>query len=305
MEKEGSGVPSERRAFIDKIVSRHGPEPHEYRDFTAWVDALADDVKAGRTSENAVFDFWRDLTKRHFQGSLQGLVVEIPHGYHGDFEVIDAIHCRRISSDPAITRWDCYLQAQAAPKAVRNRRDYFHALLRSKWAAAGQPLRVLNVASGPCRDLRQWFDLQGSESVHFDCVDLDASAIQFAQALCENYAESVHFFHGNALTFKPVSKYGLIWSSGLFDYLEDRIFVRLLRRLLRFTERGGEVVVGNFGDYNPTRNYMELLGRWKLIHRSRDHLISLAREAGAGAESISIGAEPEGVNLFLHVRRGE
>jgi SAM-dependent methyltransferase len=296
------GVPQERMTFINKLIARHGPEPLEYPEFTAWIDSLAEDIKAGRTTEEAVYSLWRELTRRHFRGSLQGLVVEIPHGYHGDFEFIDGVHCERISPDPTLARWDGYLQAQAAPKAVRNRRDYFHQLLKSVGASQGSPLRVLNVASGPSRDVRQWLDLQGPDAAHFDCVDLDANAIRFGKVLCEGYADSVRFFQGNALTFKPPYQYGLIWSAGLFDYLEDRLFVRLLRRLLRFTQNGGEVVVGNFGDYNPTRNYMELLGRWKLIHRSRQQLLKLAVGAGVSMERVRIDQEPEGVNLFLRIK---
>jgi extracellular factor (EF) 3-hydroxypalmitic acid methyl ester biosynthesis protein len=63
------------------------------------------------------------------------------------------------------------------------------------------------------------------------------------------------------------------------------------------------VVVGNFSDHNPSRDYMELLGDWVLRHRTHDHLRELALEAGASADSIEVQWEPEGVNLFLHIRR--
>jgi extracellular factor (EF) 3-hydroxypalmitic acid methyl ester biosynthesis protein len=295
-------IPSERLSFIYDLIGRHGPEPQEYAAFTAWVDALADDVKAGRMTEEAVFKFWQDLTKAYFRGSLQGLVVEIPHGYHGDFEVIDGIHCEKISSNPALARWDGYLQAQAAPKAVRNRKTYFHGLLNSIRNRETKPLKILNVASGPSRDVREWLDAHGPCGMEFDCVDLDGNAIEFAKDLCKKYHESVDFFHHNALTFRPRRDYDLVWSAGLFDYLEDRLFIRLLRRLITFTAAGGEVVIGNFGEDNPTRNYMELLGRWRLIHRSEQHLHSLAEQAGAKRENIQVGKEPEGVNLFLHIK---
>ena len=297
-----TGLPPERSVFIHNLIAGGGPEPHEYAALTAWIDALADDVKTERVTAGAVATMWRELTQQHFRGTLQGLVVETPHGYHGDFEFIDGVHCSRISPDAALARWDGYLHAQAAPKAVRNRKQYFHDLLRSRCERNGHPISVLNVASGPARDVREWLDANGAEAAHFDCVDLDANAIRFAEALCTDYAVAVRFFHGNALLFKPPRRYRLVWSAGLFDYLEDRLFVRLLRRLLRFTDAGGEVVVGNFGNSNPTRNYMELLGGWRLIHRGRDQLQALAAEAGAARENISIGAEPEGVNLFLHIR---
>ena len=69
-----------------------------------------------------------------------------------------------------------------------------------------------------------------------------------------------------------------------------------------WTKAGGEVIIGNFGDVNPSRNYMEIVGDWYLIHRSADQLMELARAAGAKMENVSIGSELEGVNLFLHVR---
>jgi hypothetical protein len=84
--------------------------------------------------------------------------------------------------------------------------------------------------------------------------------------------------------------------------IRDSLFVRLLRRLLRFCHHGGEIVIGNFGNYNPTRTYMEIFGGWELQHRSAEHLTALALEAGSPPEAIRIGAEPEGVNLFLHIR---
>jgi hypothetical protein len=48
---------------------------------------------------------------------------------------------------------------------------------------------------------------------------------------------------------------------------------------------------------------MELLGDWSLTHRTEKDLVELAREAGADRGAISVEWEPEGVNLFLHVRR--
>ena len=128
-------------------------------------------------------------------------------------------------------------------------------------------------------------------------------AIEHARKLCAPFAKRVEFYHRNVLRFLPAKGYELVWSAGLFDYLTDRTFVYLLKALMAVTKRGGEVVVGNFSDFNPSRDYMELLGDWVLQHRTRDHLRELALEAGAAADSIEVQWEPEGVNLFLHVRR--
>lgn len=294
-------LPPGRMDYLLGLVARGGPEPREYGDLTGWIDGLARDVAEGKLDGAAVSNAWRMLTAKHFRGTMQSLVVETPHGYHGDFEFIDGVYCRRLSTEEHLVRWDGYLQAHAAPRAVRNRKRYFHALLDSR-RRGDHPMNVLNVASGPARDVLEWLDANGSEGVRFDCVDIDGKAIRYAQTLCSDYPEAVEFHQANALAFRTSRRYGLVWSAGLFDYLDDGLFVRLLSRLMRFVQSGGEVVVGNFGEHNPTRNYMELLGGWRLIHRSRERLRSLALEAGAEPHRVTVGAEPEGVNLFLHIR---
>ena len=67
----------------------------------------------------------------------------------------------------------------------------------------------------------------------------------------------------------------------------------------------GEMVIGNFSTHNPTQAYMEIIGDWRLIHRTPEQLISLAKACNFKEDDIHLGQEPEGVNLFLHLKRGE
>ena len=308
------GISAERLVFVEELIARGGPDPAEYGAFTAWTDALADDVSDGRLLADDVRSFWREVTQRSFKGTLQADVVLQPHGYHGDFEIIDAIYTERVNEHPALEKWDRFFHAQTAPQAVRNRKTYFqHLLHRSEnghWADRQTPqnghaesgLRVLNVASGPGRDMHEWFECNPDTGVRFDCVELEPKAIRYASELCAPWMNSIQFHQANALRFKTDERYHLVWSAGLFDYLNDALFVRLLKAFLRHCLPGGEIVVGNFGDYNPSRNYMEVLGGWKLIHRSRERLVSLSELAGVALEHIRIDQEEEGVNLFLHIR---
>jgi len=47
---------------------------------------------------------------------------------------------------------------------------------------------------------------------------------------------------------------------------------------------------------------MEIVGDWYLHHRSAEDLMSLARKSGIHHDNIQISSEPEGVNLFLHIK---
>lgn len=295
------------RSFDDLLhdfLSKGGPLPQEYSVLNRAVRHLGDAVRGGSLYQDEVSAYITDLTQNHLQGTMQAQALERKYGYSGDFEIIDHIYTRRIHADPQLRLWDLYFHSQAAPVAVRNRKGYFQDLMQAHLARheGKGMLNVLNVASGPARDVREFFQNHPDAPVKMDCVDMDAHAIQYAQRLCAPWAERLNFHHRNVLRFVPPRGYDLCWSAGLFDYLSDRVFIHVLKAMMAVTQPGGEVVIGNFSDFNPSRDYMELLGHWQLIHRSRETLTTLAARAGASPDQVQIFWEPEGVNYFLHIR---
>lgn len=288
---------------LETMIRRGGPLPQEYAQLNREIRRLADEVRLGNVAGQEVKRIVREATENYFRGTMQAESVLKKHGYSGDFEIIDDIYRMRISPEPQLRRWDLFFHAQPAPCAVRNRKAYFHQLLRDVTARQpGKPLRVLNLASGPARDLREWYDANPESTIQVDCIELDPTAIAHASKVCAAYSDRITFHHQNALKFVPVEKYDLIWSAGLFDYLTDRLFTRLVRSLMPFLREGGEVVVGNFSEFNASRDYMELMGDWYLEHRSDAKLRELVAKAGAASEKVEVRWEPEGVNLFVHVK---
>jgi trans-aconitate methyltransferase len=136
--------------------------------------------------------------------------------------------------------------------------------------------------------------------VHFDCIDHDQKAIDFASNLCRAFADRVRFIRSNVVRLHRGKQYDLIWAAGLFDYFNDASFKRVLRRLLGSIEPDGELVIGNFSPNNPNIAWLRFVD-WHLHHRSEDQLRALAIESGVRTDRIRIGQEPEGVNLFLHI----
>lgn len=288
--------------LLTELIGAGGPKPEDYAGLNRAIRRVGDDLRAGVVSAELVKNRIGEMTERHFSGTLQAAARAKRRGYSGDFEMIDAIYALRLAEDPKLRLWDLFFHSQAAPNAVRNRKTTFHQLL-SKLPAAGDGsrLRVLNVGCGPARDLREWFLAGPLSQVFFDCVEMDAHAIQYASHLCRPFLQHVEFYHENALRFVPARGYDLVWSAGLFDYVNDNVFVRLLKALLPVVKPGGRLVVGNFSDFNPSRDYMEIFGDWHLVHRSREQLMALAERAGVRCNDAKIMWEPEGVNLFLHI----
>lgn len=290
--------------LLHDFISRGGPLPQEYSVLNRAVLHLGDAVRSGILYPDEVSAYIRDLTRDHLPGTMQAQALAQKYGYSGDFEIIDNIYTRRTVADPHLRLWDLYFHSQAAPVAVRNRKAYFQDLM-AKHLAIHQgrgTLAVLNVASGPARDVREFFQNHPDARVQVDCVDMDAHAVHYAKNLCAPWAAKMKFHHRNVLRFVPTRGYDLTWSAGLFDYLSDRVFIHVLKAMMSVTQPGGEVVIGNFSDFNPSRDYMELLGQWQLIHRSRETLTTLAARAGASPDQIQVHWEPEGVNYFLHIR---
>src|SRR5262249_34666503 len=107
-----------------------------------------------------------------------------PLGYPGDYLIMDYIYTNKEDSSGSGQVWDRFFHRQQAPRAVRNRMNYFIKAARD--LAVGKTRRsILNVAAGPCRELaeigREDNDFSRCVSIH--CVDADAKAIAYARAL--------------------------------------------------------------------------------------------------------------------------
>lgn len=294
-------------AYIEKMVARGGPRPSEYASFGRWLAEVADELRSGKISREDLKTIREAFGEALSPDTLQGFSLHKPHGYTGDYEIIDKMYQEHVSDDPHLKKWDEYFHAQSAPTAVRNRKAYFKDLLSDLQKDEGreEPIYVLDVASGPARDIAEFFRSEADPDFFFECVDSDEDAIEYAKGLCEPYLDRVNFEHVNAFRYSSEQKFDLVWSAGLFDYLSDKGFKFLLQNLLPLLKEDGELVIGNFAEDNPTRDYMELIGDWYLHYRSQDDLTKLAKDCGVSEDDVDIGVEAEGVNLFLHIKQGE
>ena len=97
-------------------------------------------------------------------------------------------------------------------------------------------------------------------------------------------------------------RYDLIYCAGVFDYLSDRICKRLLDIFYAMLEPGGLLVATNIDASNPSRNGMEYLLDWHLIHRNSTQLSALIPDRAA-LESVEVKSDETGVNIYIEVRK--
>ncbi len=205
------------------------------------------------------------------------------------------------------------LQAGFQVSAICKQLPYFQNLLHEllavhddlgKQTKPTQSIKILNIASGSCHDIAEFFEANPHAPIHFTCVDMDANAITYAQNLCAAWLERITFSHQHVLRLQLNEQFDLVWNASLFDYFEDRMVAILLNKFLSFTKPSvGQLVVGNFADACASANNQEIGSDWTLNHRSANKLRNIAIRCGVAYDDIKVDSEEEGINLYLRIQK--
>jgi len=281
---------------LNQMVDKGGPDIFDYSKLRKIANGLNN---ISLEDEGKLYEIFKPVLQ---EKSIIGHTFLKPRGYAGDYRLIDKIYTKEVSQDPEIKKWDIYFHEADSSTAVRNRKTYFINIMDKLTTLLVRP-KVLNLGSGPCRDVLEYFQSSFDNKAYFSCIDMDKDALEYASGLCDNYYENINYINKNVFRFTATEKYNLIWSSGLFDYFSDKLFIRLTNKMYQLLEKDGELVIGNFSIGNPGRVEMEVYGKWFLNHRSEEQLVNLALKAGIPGDCICVQKEQTGVNLFLHLSK--
>ena len=243
-----------------------------------------------------------------------------PLGYAGDYEMMNMIVRNGYEGASLYAKLvNAWLLDQDGPQAVRNRIGFLANKLveeTGRVVRAGKTANVFCVACGPAWEVVEFMSEQRlADQARFDLLDFNEETLQYATGkldetkrkharktelkLIKNSVQNL--LRGGA---KGVAKYDLIYCSGLYDYLNDRICRALNTYFYDLLLPGGLLVVGNFGPHLPVKHFIEHFLEWFLIYRNPKQLMSLLPEQ-AQAEHCVVIAEPTGSNLFFEARKGE
>jgi extracellular factor (EF) 3-hydroxypalmitic acid methyl ester biosynthesis protein len=242
-----------------------------------------------------------------------------PLGYAGDYQMVN-----QILDDPRqgpSTYFQIvnasFLQAAVA-QAHRNRIDLLgDFLVRTADAArlAGRPFRVLNIGCGPAIEIQRFLqDYVNPELLSFELVDfseetlawtrdhLEAIMVNTGKAASINYVhDSVHHLIKRRIDpmTAGVREFDAVYCAGLFDYLSDKVCLKLLAHFAARTRVGGTLLVTNVHSRNPQKLFvMEHLLEWYLIYRDEGKMDFLL--PGKSIER-KIYTDATGVNIFAEV----
>jgi extracellular factor (EF) 3-hydroxypalmitic acid methyl ester biosynthesis protein len=167
-------------------------------------------------------------------------------------------------------------------------------------------VRIMNLACGPNRELFDFLkNCEYTDAVEALCIDIDADALQYTDqhVNCFAHKANIHLMRENLVKWAlgrirhDFRTQDIIYSAGLMDYIQDKLFVKMIDRCHTQLKPGGVLILGNFG-VHKNRNMMDHLLQWWLIYRDEEALRELFARSQFGDDKIQVLSEKQGVNLF-------
>ena len=232
---------------------------------------------------------WRDVVKRCADHPVMGLVhhdpftarsYHKPRGYAGDAVLIDYIYDNDPgTADPSPVGRTIFDFTTSAPASagVRTRRDLMAAVIDQTCATVDHP-DVLSVACGHLREAGICRSVRAGLAGRFVALDQDPASLDEVDARLGDFGVVTICASIKALFRGELAgeKFDLVYSTGLYDYLDDRLATRLTARLFEMLNPGGRLVVANFLPDVYVAAFMEAFMGWDLIYRSPEQADALA-----------------------------
>jgi extracellular factor (EF) 3-hydroxypalmitic acid methyl ester biosynthesis protein len=245
-----------------------------------------------------------------------------PLGYPGDYEIMNGLYGNHFAGATLFAKgMNLAFVSTPAAVAVRTRKDQLKQELSAVLDARprGERARILSVAAGPAQEIYELLEERHSLPCPVDIVlfDQDKRALSYSyrrlqRLVSSKWRDQVSLLHlhdsirhllRGAAVFSGHGAFDVVYSCGLFDYLQMPSAVSLCRSLYSLVAPGGRLYVGNMVPSCASRWVMELHLDWFLVYRERSEMLELGRMA-APDSSPEIVEEPTRVNPFLLLRKG-
>lgn len=231
-----------------------------------------------------------------------------PRGYQGDFETIEYLltasnHARNNSLAYHI---EYYALNTPAATQHRNKIQHQSRLILKTSLAISNP-SILSIACGGCPDLVEVQDFVNKGAL-FTLFDLDKDALAFAEQKLTKISDRCKFVQGNAAMleryFRHSKPFDLVLIGGLFDYLNDKTIIRVLRFVfLKLLNPGGMIFFSNISPDNIDRIEMEYFGEWHLIARDEQAVLSLCDSSGIPIDAVKIFRDKTQCTVMVEISK--
>jgi SAM-dependent methyltransferase len=285
--------------------------------FTRFNIKIAKQVDIENLAEGSIYHrVFHEEVYPYFENSdIIRRAYEKPRGYAGDFEMMNQIYRDGFEGPNLFGRvLHHYIINEHSGESVKFRKPYFYSYYQKLMSRPGTQ-NVLSVACGPAvefQEVVQKWSQSDLDRLNVTLFDLDREALEHSQTKIYSIAAqqgknpNVTFINASVKSFLTSAgdthvKYDLIYSGGLFDYLDNTTSAALVRKFFGMLNPGGYVIIGNFTKDNMTKAYLHLLANWSLIHKTESEM----RNWAAGIENCSVEIEFDRLkmNAFLVLKR--
>lgn len=233
---------------------------------------------------------------------------EKPQGYPGDYKLLEIIYDNKPISKNIGIYFDNNFLKNPYAAAVRMRKDRLKGLLQQYINETNfNHINILNIACGSCREIQELLpDLKAKNRITFTCLDWDEEALRFSQdkllssmtmgAGAENKTKNaeLQFVKENIMNIirnksllKSLGKQNLIYSTGLIDYLPDRVMKRFIYLFYHLLEPGGKLVLTH---KNRDKTFPPIVPDWfcdwRFVPRNKEEILKLFYTSGISRFSL-------------------
>ncbi len=218
---------------------------------------------------------------------------EKPLGYSGDYKMLEIVYENKPISDGVGVYFDNNFLKSPYAVAVRIRKDMMRDMLLDMINRSDKEIfRVLNIACGSCREIRELLPgVKTKSKVVFNCFDWDEEALRYSQevlsqAVHKNFSlnyikEDVMNLIKNPSVLRAIGTQELIYSIGLIDYLPDRVLKKLIFVLFNLLGKNGKLILTH---KNREKTFPPLppdwFCDWKFVPRNKDEVVRLLHSCG-------------------------
>ena len=211
-----------------------------------------------------------------------------PHGFPGDYRMLEWMYeleqdsCARADQPVVVNLLDDLYRSVHSVQAVWHRRAWFAQLI-ARHIRSGQAARVLDVASGGSRYVRDVIEDHGVHAVEPTFFDQDPAALAFIRSwlpadtpiatICSPVSRLPHVLP--ATSSSHAAPFDVVISTGLFDYLPTEFARELIAHMVALARPGGTVAICNFSPEDASRLVKEWVADWPLIYRTGEDLAAL------------------------------
>jgi SAM-dependent methyltransferase len=257
-------------------------------------------------------EYLRDRIEPFFSQSwFMHRAVTKPRGYPGDYKILEAIYDGNPKTHGLGKALDLYFLQSDLARAVRGRKNKCREIIRDFVPHhTDGSMRILDIASGPCRELHGNGG-NGLSPFKFVGIDNDEVALSYARnaVLKAGYDKNnFEFRKHNVLrltsgekNIDTFGKFDLIYSVGLYDYLPDKILLRVLKGSSEMLNENGRYVVAFKDCKRYDKNEYQWHVDWHFFPRTEEECRKIVTDSGM--RIVKTERDETGIIIFYTLER--